>query len=359
MFSCIESRGRDASGFWGVSKDNGKILYHKEPITSSVFVKGEFWKKISKMNPDILLTHARGASTGVGSPFVNANNHPFVNSDRSIGLIHNGRVSDSQYKTLKNKYEVSSGCDSEILLRIFEHAHLNSNKNDTSGFANIWSQVLEAHMAIAVGEKTSKNERRLWITRNKHRPNWVVDLRKQLGQLFFVSTPEIWAEALNKAPSLKKIIKNNVKMVELPTEEIWRFKLTNDSKIILNKFKVEFEGLEEWEHKGVPISIFENPIKDDIYTNLDDSDNVIENHFTSTPLQSENLYYNEIYSDKENLDKVCENVRSIKSMLEDIETISENKMYEGSMTESEMHDLIYALESTEADLNGTLRILKQ
>ena len=195
------------------------------------------------MNPDILLTHARGASPGVGTPFVNSNNHPFVNSDRSIGLIHNGRISDSQYKILKKKYEVTSGCDSEVLLRIFEHAHLNSNKNDTSGFLNIWSQVVEAHMAIAVGEKTGKHDRRLWISRNEHRPAWIVDLRKQLGQLFFVSTPEIWFEALGKCPALGCYVKSNIKMVELPTEEIWRFKLTEENKISINKFKVQFEGL--------------------------------------------------------------------------------------------------------------------
>ena len=333
---------------------------------------------MSKMNPDILLTHARGASTGVGAPFVNSNNHPFVNSDKSIGLIHNGRVSDSQYRTLKKRYEVSSGCDSEILLRIFEHAHLNGNKNDTSGFMNIWSQVVDAHMAIAVGEKTSKHERRLWVSRNEHRPNWVVDLRKQLGQLFFVSTPEIWSEAVENCSLLKNFI-NKFKMVELPTEEIWRFKLLEDNKIDLNKFKVHFEGTEEWEHAGTLIPIVKNPINDEIYSNLDESENVINKYKpnsiklnselnkrfddkSSKPERCEGIdccYSNEIYTEKDGLEKVCDNIKSIKSMLEDIGTIAENKLIEGSMEENEMLELLYALESTGGDLNGTLRILNQ
>ncbi len=330
------------------------------------------------MNPDILLTHARGASTGVGAPFVNSNNHPFVNNDKSIGLIHNGRVSDYQYRTLKKRYEVSSGCDSEILLRIFEHAHLNSNKNDTSGFMNIWSQVLEAHMAIAVGEKTSKHERRLWVSRNEHRPNWVVDLRKQLGQLFFVSTPEIWVEAVDNSSLLKNFIKK-FKMIELPTEEIWRFKLSEDNRIDLSKFKVHFEGTEEWDNAGTLIPIVKNPVNDEVYSNLDESENVIKKYkpnpvklntelnrkadpVFSSPERCEEIdcfYSNDIHTDKDGLEKICENIKSIKFMLEDIETLVENKFIEGSMEESEMLDLLYALESTGCDLNGTLRILKQ
>ena len=330
------------------------------------------------MNPDILLTHARGASKGVGAPFVNSNNHPFVNSDKSIGLIHNGRVSDCQYRTLKKRYEVSSGCDSEILLRIFEHAHLNSNKNDTSGFMNIWSQVLEAHMAIAVGEKTSKHERRLWISRNEHRPNWVVDLRKQLGQLFFVSTPEIWAEAVDNCSLLKNFIKK-FKMVELPTEEIWRFKLSENNKIDLSKFKVHFEGTEEWDHTESLIPIVKNTVNDEIYSNLDESENVIKKYkpnpgklnteldrkvdpVFSSPEKCEEIdcfYSNGICTDKDGLERICDSIKSIKFMLEDIETLAENKLIEGSMEESEMLELLYALESTGVDLNGTLRILKQ
>jgi predicted glutamine amidotransferase len=69
---------------------------------------------------DMLLVHARGASHGVGSPDDNKNNHPFVSNCKTVGLVHNGRIPDNEYRSLIKKYQVESSCDSELFLRIFE-----------------------------------------------------------------------------------------------------------------------------------------------------------------------------------------------------------------------------------------------
>ncbi len=168
-------------------------------------------------------------------------------------------------------------------------------------------------------------------------------------------------------------------MIELPTEEIWRFKLSEDNRIDLSKFKVHFEGTEEWDNAGTLIPIVKNPVNDEVYSNLDESENVIKKYkpnpvklntelnrkadpVFSSPERCEEIdcfYSNDTHTDKDGLEKICENIKSIKFMLEDIETLVENKFIEGSMEESEMLDLLYALESTGCDLNGTLRILKQ
>ena len=43
-------------------------------------------------------------------------------------------------------------------------------------------------------------------------------------------------------------------MVELPTEEIWRFKLSENNKIDLSKFKVHFEGNRRMGPHRIPYS---------------------------------------------------------------------------------------------------------
>lgn len=43
----------DASGFWGIQKENNRILYHKEPVTSSEFINKKIWKEIEFLNPNL------------------------------------------------------------------------------------------------------------------------------------------------------------------------------------------------------------------------------------------------------------------------------------------------------------------
>ena len=189
MFIKTESRGEDATGIWGTG--SGKIIYHKEPVKVKEFVAGDMWKKVRKLNPDLLLMHARAASLGVGSPKINKNNHPFVSKDCTTAIIHNGRIPDVDYDQLKKQYAVESDCDSEMFLRVFEHG-----KEPVDGIKDIWSYMHRSHMAVAIGEHLGQN-RRLWLFRNTHRPLWLTDMRDKLGQVFFFSDTDIWDEAKN------------------------------------------------------------------------------------------------------------------------------------------------------------------
>jgi glucosamine 6-phosphate synthetase-like amidotransferase/phosphosugar isomerase protein len=100
VFEELESRGRDAAGFWGCGEDQ-RVVYQKQPIRSSQMVHQQEWKKLKEFRPNLLLTHARGASQG--TPQINKNNHPFTTTDYRVGMVHNGKVPNGQYECLTKK----------------------------------------------------------------------------------------------------------------------------------------------------------------------------------------------------------------------------------------------------------------
>lgn len=284
LFEKSETRGEDASGYWGVDKDSGNVLYYKEPSKSSVFVKTENWNLVSYYNPVILIAHSRGASKGVGEPSVNHNNHPFTSLDKSVGLIHNGRIDDSEYNSLKQKYSLNTQCDSELLLRIFEagekHSFEKLKKFSSSeyphrlaGVQDIFSLINEGHMAVAIGERLEE-DRVLWLFRNRHRPLWIVDVRESLGQVFFVSDPNFWNDSLEELyrsnSDCKNIFKTQ-KLIELPTEEIWIFK-TNEKTHSpdLRRFSVVKEGTIPWKFDGKKIELINKKSNFDVISSLDE-----------------------------------------------------------------------------------------
>lgn len=283
LLSNSEIRGEDATGFWATENGkDGSIIHHKEPIKASEFVKLKAWTNLRNMDLNLMIAHARGASTGVGSPYDNKNNHPFVSSCQTLALVHNGRVAESDYRSLRKKYEVQTDCDSEILLRIFEGAeHLKDNidellplpkisfpdelneqtKKRLIGLKDIWSFSNHTQMAVAIGEKLENNHRRLWLFRNEHRSLWLFDMRKELGQVFFCSTPEIWQDAFTSS-KMNKIFKK-ISINELPTEEIWSLEINDDNEVVdkknLNKYIVSTSNSKEVEFSSEIVPIVNKP----------------------------------------------------------------------------------------------------
>lgn len=209
LFHKTETRGVDAAGFWAVTP-HGRVLYHRQPIRASEMIKQKTWKQLQHENPYLLLAHARHASQGVGHPSINENNHPFVAEEGQLSLIHNGQI--PSFRKLREKFATSSDCDSEVLLRIITAA---SNRLD--GIRDVYAWGGECHMAVALGSYRP-GYYRLYLFRNKHRTLWLVDLRHNLGQLFFCSTFEIWQ---NASSMLKQ------KVIEIPENEIWDIQFCN------------------------------------------------------------------------------------------------------------------------------------
>lgn len=279
-FEKAECRGVDAAGFWGCNRE-GSVIYHKEPIKSSELVQSDIWHKVQRFNPDILLVHARQYSSG--EPTVNRNNHPFTNSCRTLGLVHNGRI--PEFEILKRKFKVWSDCDSEILLRILEASNLNYKDYDISamfpmstlsvgyrfaGIVDIFSMINYGHMAVAIGEMTPDGTRHLWLFRNRHRSLWLVDLRSTLGQIFFCSTPEIWQDAIQDSD---RSLLGRQKLIEIPPEEVWYFQITAQERKVkeVHRFQVEKDKeQQQWVDNGVPCPIQQQSTSVNVITKLND-----------------------------------------------------------------------------------------
>jgi glucosamine 6-phosphate synthetase-like amidotransferase/phosphosugar isomerase protein len=332
IFNHLEIRGTDASGVWGTEfGEDGRVVYHKEPIRSSEFIQKPFWYKLKKIKTDMLLVHARATSKDGGDPNNNINNHPFVNNDKSIGLVHNGTIGEAN--EIKNIYETQSDTDSECLLRIFEHGlesdfELIQDTPDylcrrVSGIEKIWSYVHSGAMAVAIGERIDEHKRGLLLFRNEQRPLWIADLRNELGQIFFFSSPDIWTRSIYSNDVLKNQLKNNQKLIEIPHGEIWYFYIDEKNRYPfdeqLYKFKINIESKTELE-KSEFISIRPNKLNLKIITNL-------KNQAESSNLlkYDENLWKseeekNEYFCDDKNYKKICEEIiiktKNIESKLD-------------------------------------------
>jgi predicted glutamine amidotransferase len=350
LFEKSERRGVDASGYWAteIGKD-GRVFYHKEPVRSSQFVKSAPWELVGDQELDLLLVHARGASKGVGEPSNNINNHPFTSFDRSIALIHNGRVDDCEYKALLKKYKVTSECDSEILLRIFEAAENCSldalggveMPHRIAGIRDIFSFINSGHMAVAIGERRTDGSRVMWIFRNKHRPLWVVDMREELGQVFFVSEPSIWESAVAICDHRLRF---SHKLIELPTEEIWQFKTTEDWPEV-KKYVVGKELVRKWEFDGEQCEPIRREPTFEVVTDLDEQDRV----FASSCNDLQDFP----------LDQVRKSCHEAKSLLTEILSTLEDQVDHDVISLQEFSHYVRRLARKVSELNGLKNQLSQ
>lgn len=368
LFAKCETRGTDAAGFWGTEAgQKGRIFYHKEPVRSSQFVKSnEIWRQANRNNIDLMLTHARGASKGVGHPHDNINNHPFVNTDKSLALIHNGRIEDYEYNTLKAKYEVISSCDSEILLRILEggedypEEHLSEfgnleNLHRMAGIKDIYSLINDGHMAVAVGERLKDGTRLLWLFRNRHRPLWVSDMRDALGQIFFVSEPSIWEDSVAEMKSSKFFRKQ--RLIEVPNEEVWYLKIGPGEKIPSNvqRFQVCKEETDiVWNFDGKYRSIKNEEPRHKVVTKLGEKDKVIYQPQTQ---KKSGFFYDQSLEGHEDIEEFSirdleYKCRTLKRIVESIETTATQLVQEQSITRHDFDQLLSLLDQQKTDLES-------
>ncbi len=272
LLSKTESRGDDATGFWAtMQKKEGDIVtndvfFSKEPKKSTSFVReNDIWKSWKGENIDLMISHCRRRTNLNGTEANNINNHPFISKACDIALIHNGNI--PEIEMLKGQYDVKSDCDSEILLRLFQSGfhyddpYIKSTLGDLRldgarklkemseeepipdwcprwmGIRDLFARVNHGAMAVAVAEIWNNNTRALWLFRNKERPLHIVDAREELGQIFFVSTPELWREGLSHS-SAKDIIKTEKDVIILPELGVWLLTYTPEEDISVRKWKI-------------------------------------------------------------------------------------------------------------------------
>lgn len=109
MFSLLETRGRDASGFAFI--DNNQLIISKSPIKSSLFVKTKEWTEI--VLPNMMILHTRAATQGSNKN--NSNNHPLFNK-QGVAIVHNGIIYND--KEIFGKNERDGEVDSEAILAV-------------------------------------------------------------------------------------------------------------------------------------------------------------------------------------------------------------------------------------------------
>jgi glucosamine 6-phosphate synthetase-like amidotransferase/phosphosugar isomerase protein len=381
LFDYLELRGTDASGVWGTEfGKKGRVVYHKEPVRSSEFIKNDFWNKLRKVKTDLLLIHARATSKGGGDAANNCNNHPFVSVDKRIGMVHNGTIEEAEF--LKNKYETVSETDSEYLLRIYEHG-TESNYTPIhgvpdeickrlQGIKDIWSIISVGAMAVALGERINDNQRCLLLFRNEKRPLWLADLRKTLGQIFFFSSPDIWYRALAAKDELKKLCCGSQKLIELPPFQVWYLQIDKENPVVTDKNIFKFsistsQSDKKWE-KGDYCKMKQGKIKLSVVTLLDDEEftqknkpkimsvsNVANNqndHCWDDPNEYDGEEFCMFY--RNDHEELC---NKIKALAEKIDTVASNICMEGSIHTHEYQELLESLEQHRCDLEKILQIL--
>jgi len=196
-----QRRGPHATGFYGIDLDN-EIITHKAPGPACNYVKTLAWKQCA-LGFQALLGHDRFATHGLASN--NINNHPFLDCDNNVGLVHNGVV--YFYDENKADYTLESECDSELILKI-----ITKEPDILSGIKKVY-ELLGAAGDFAcelIHRDTVNGKNTFYFFRDTGRPGKMIDARLELGQIFFCSETAIWKDAVRKAGLTGKLKKLDV-----------------------------------------------------------------------------------------------------------------------------------------------------
>lgn len=382
-----EIRGEHATGFYACEQgQNGVIFYDKEPVKSTVYCRRSIWcDQFAKADADLLIAHCRQSSIGVGSEKCNKNNHPHVNSDVSIALVHNGRVAD--YDAIKNRYDLHSDCDSEILLGMFETSNLWKDKEDQlkeefpkfapkmsyrlMGIKEIFSRVNYGAMAVAIAERETDGGRRLWLLRDDERPLHVVDMRDTIGQIFFCSTPEIWRNAMNDCPAIREFVPPDQEIIEFTAHQVWTFHYSSKQEWEVKRFKVnkvKYKDYLEEEDKPNPFKRTRVAPASQIVTRLDYADEIVVKEekkkidiedmppapLTLGPVKSHIPDKSDDMNFSANIDLIEKYRKESVHMLEEIGTVLENAHKEGNIDRQQVESTVDAMKSIHNEIEAAL-----
>jgi glucosamine 6-phosphate synthetase-like amidotransferase/phosphosugar isomerase protein len=118
LFIASERRGRDAAGYACVAQD-GVLRYLKQPGPAERFLQ-QGWaqsrEQLRTLRPTVFVGHTRAGTKGSAQD--NINNHPLVDTDAGIAVVHNGVISNDDEVFKKERLERDGQVDSEVLLRL-------------------------------------------------------------------------------------------------------------------------------------------------------------------------------------------------------------------------------------------------
>lgn len=176
MFSLLESRGRDASGYAFIRDNN--LFVNKAPIKSSEMIKTKEWKDL--VLPKIFIAHTRMKTQG--SERDPRNNHPLF-SKSGLAIVHNGVIYND--KEIFAKKPRCGQVDSEAILAI-----LSANKKGDK--IKRLFDLIEGSFAVAVIDKN--NPDLLTLIKHDNPVELYLDTKDDI--LYFCSEREIMQESL-------------------------------------------------------------------------------------------------------------------------------------------------------------------
>ena len=215
MFSLLETRGRDASGFAFI--DDNELVVHKAPIKSSDMIKTDEWNKLTL--PKVMILHCRMKTQGDEKN--NKNNHPIF-SKNGIAIVHNGVIYND--KEILSKKQRDGECDSESIL------HLLSMKIRGDKIKRLFDRI-EGSFAVAVIERNDPEK--LILIKKDNPIDLYLDAEDDI--LYFCSERDIMKQAL-------KIQSISSRGFNLGEGNYHSYEMQNNHSLIINS-----EGVESYE----------------------------------------------------------------------------------------------------------------
>jgi glucosamine 6-phosphate synthetase-like amidotransferase/phosphosugar isomerase protein len=212
MFTLLETRGRDASGFAFIRENN--LIVHKAPVRSSDMVKTDEWKEL--LLPPIMILHARAKTQGTEKN--NANNHPLFNK-QGLCIVHNGIIYNDREIFGKNQRDAE--VDSEAILAVLSAKH----KGDK--IKRVFEK-LEGSFSVAIIDKSEPTQ--LTLVKKDNPLDLYYD--ESLDVLYFCSEREIMREALKTNGNSKRVF-------NLGENSFHHYEMENNHALIINKEGVE------------------------------------------------------------------------------------------------------------------------
>ncbi|MCB0732759.1 MAG: hypothetical protein KDC88_17180 [Ignavibacteriae bacterium] len=214
MFTLLETRGRDASGFAFIDPITNKLKVTKAPIPSSKLVHTPEW--ISLSLPKILIAHTRMKTQG--DPKNNMNNHPIFNKD-GMAIVHNGMIHNDN-EIFSKKIKRDAEVDSEAILAILSQKHKDA-------IQKLFDKI---HGIFAVAVIDQSDPGKLLLIKKDNPIDIYYNSKDDI--LYFASEREIMQRALN----LRSTYKRGFGIGE---EDYHFYEMSNNHALTINKNGIE------------------------------------------------------------------------------------------------------------------------
>ena len=210
MFSMLESRGTDASGYAYIN--NNELTVVKDAVKSSKLIQTKTWKELSP--PKILIMHTRAKTQGTEAN--NMNNHPLFTKD-GLCLVHNGMIFNDN--EIFHKQKRDGEVDSEAILAVI------SKEEDP--IKSVFDKLMGS---FAVAVISTKEPNKLTLIKKDNPIELYFDAQRDV--LYFCSERGMMQRAFN----LSKRVKRGFNLGEY---NFHYYEMANNHCLILNEEGVE------------------------------------------------------------------------------------------------------------------------